>query len=324
MSELSFSQFPSLKVVALAGGVGGAKLVLGLDRLLAPGNLTAIVNTGDDFVHFGLKICPDIDSVSYALAGLANKTYGWGLEGESWKVADALEILGAPTWFQLGDRDLATHLERTRLLSEGKKLSEVVEDLTARWGIRSRILPMTDDEAPTLIETKAGEILPFQDYLVKEKALPEVEKILLHGGTNPKVLPEALEAIYSADLVVLAPSNPWVSIDPILQLPSIRPALAEKTVIAVSPIIQGKALKGPAAKMFSELNIEPSSRAVMEHYADFLDVFVYDESDLAFEQNEIPEGINTVQMQTIMMDENDKTGLAEEIISYAMSMKRGR
>ena len=183
---------------------------------------------------------------------------------------------------------------------------------------------MTDDEAPTLIETKAGEILPFQDYLVKEKAQPEVEKILLHGGAEPNVLPDALEAIYSADLVILAPSNPWVSIDPILALTGVLEALSEKTVIAVSPIIQGKALKGPAAKMFSELNIEPSSRAVMEHYADFLDVFVYDESDLAFERNEIPEGIDTVQMQTIMMDENDKIALAEAIINYALSMKRGR
>ena len=324
MSEQDISLFPNLKVVVLAGGVGGAKLVLGLDRVLPSGNLTAIVNTGDDFTHFGLKICPDIDSVCYALAGLANKSYGWGLEGESWKVADALEALGAPTWFQLGDRDLATHLERTRLLAQGKRLSEVVADLALRWGIRSRILPMTDDEAPTLIETKAGEILPFQDYLVKEKAQPEVEKILLHGGANPKALPDALEAIYSADLVILAPSNPWVSIDPILALNGVLEALSEKTVVAVSPIIQGKALKGPAAKMFSELNIEPSSRAVMEHYADFLDVFVYDESDLAFERNEIPEGIDTVQMQTIMMDENDKITLAEAIINYAVSMKRGR
>ena len=324
MTEQEISQFPNLKIAVLAGGVGGAKLVLGLDRVLAPGNLTAIVNTGDDFTHFGLKICPDIDSVCYALAGLANKSYGWGLEGESWKVADALEALGAPTWFQLGDRDLATHLERTRLLAQGKRLSEVVADLALRWGIRSRILPMTDDEAPTLIATQDGEILPFQDYLVKEKAQPEVEKILLHGGAEPDVLPDALEAIYSADLVILAPSNPWVSIDPILALTGVLEALADKTVIAVSPIIQGKALKGPAAKMFLELNIEPSSKAVMEHYADFLDVFVYDESDLAFERNEIPEGIDAVQMQTIMMDENDKTKLAEAIINYAMSMKRGR
>ncbi len=324
MTEQEISQFPNLKIAVLAGGVGGAKLVLGLDRVLAPGNLTAIVNTGDDFTHFGLKICPDIDSVCYALAGLANKSYGWGLEGESWKVADALEALGAPTWFQLGDRDLATHLERTRLLAQGKRLSEVVADLALRWGIRSRILPMTDDEAPTLIATQDGEILPFQDYLVKEKAQPEVEKILLHGGAEPDVLPDALEAIYSADLVILAPSNPWVSIDPILALTGVLEALADKTVIAVSPIIQGKALKGPAAKMFLELNIEPSSKVVMEHYADFLDVFVYDESDLAFERNEIPEGIDAVQMQTIMMDENDKTKLAEAIINYAMSMKRGR
>ena len=324
MREITFPQFSKLKIAVLAGGVGGAKLVLGLDRVLSPGNLSAIVNTGDDFTHFGLKICPDLDSVCYSLAGLANKTYGWGLEGETWNVADALETLGAPTWFQLGDRDLATDLERTRLLGQGKKLSQVVADFCVNWGILSHILPMSDDDAPTLIETKAGTILPFQDYLVREKAQPEVNRILLHGGFEPTVLPEALLAIQEADLVVIAPSNPWVSIDPILGLKEMKTVLEGKFVIAVSPIIQGKAIKGPAAKMFAELGIEPSSLAVLRHYSDLLDLFVYDSSEKPMLSSDIPVGIETVQLQTIMTDEADKVQLASAVLEHFVSKNGAR
>ncbi|MEL7637240.1 MAG: 2-phospho-L-lactate transferase [Anaerolineaceae bacterium] len=319
MSEYGFPQFSTLKVAVLAGGVGGAKLVLGLDRVLSPGNLKVIVNTGDDFTHFGLKICPDIDSVCYSLAGLANKSYGWGLEGETWNVADALEALGAPTWFQLGDRDLATHLERTRLLGEGKKLSQVVAEFCTSWGIVSDILPMSDDDAPTLIETKAGTILPFQDYLVREKAQPEVSRILLHGGLEPTLSADALRAIQEADLVVIAPSNPWVSIDPILEFHDIKEALEAKFVSAVSPIIQGKAIKGPAAKMFAELGIQPSSLAVLSHYSDLLNLFVYDASEKPMALSDIPEGIGTIQLQTIMTDEADKIQLATAILQHCVA-----
>ena len=324
MSEYTFPQFSTLKVAVLAGGVGGAKLVLGLDRVLSPGNLTAIVNTGDDFTHFGLKICPDIDSVCYSLAGLANKSYGWGLEGETWSVADALEALGAPTWFQLGDRDLATHLERTRQLGQGKKLSQVVEDFCAKWGILSHIYPMSDEDAPPLIETKSGTILPFQDYLVREKAQPEVNRILLHGGLGPTPLPEALLAIQEAELVVIAPSNPWVSIDPILKLQGVREVLKEKYVAAVSPIIQGKAIKGPAAKMFAELGIQPSSLAVLEHYSELIDLFVYDASEKPMSSSDIPKGIETLQLQTIMTDEADKMQLASAILQHFLSIEGGK
>ena len=319
MSEYGFPQFSTLKVAVLAGGVGGAKLVLGLDRVLSPGNLKVIVNTGDDFTHFGLKICPDIDSVCYSLAGLANKSYGWGLEGETWNVADALEALGAPTWFQLGDRDLATHLERTRLLGEGKKLSQVVAEFCTSWGIVSDILPMSDDDAPTLIETKAGTILPFQDYLVREKAQPEVSRILLHGGLEPTLSADALRAIQEADLVVIAPSNPWVSIDPILEFHDIKEILEAKFVSAVSPIIQGKAIKGPAAKMFAELGIQPSSLAVLSHYSDLLNLFVYDASEKPMPLSDIPEGIGTIQLQTIMTDEADKIQLATAILQHCVA-----
>lgn len=319
MSEYGFPQFSTLKVAVLAGGVGGAKLVLGLDRVLSPGNLKVIVNTGDDFTHFGLKICPDIDSVCYSLAGLANKSYGWGLEGETWNVADALEALGAPTWFQLGDRDIATHLERTRLLGEGKKLSQVVAEFCTSWGIVRGILPMSDDDAPTLIETKAGTILPFQDYLVREKAQPEVSRILLHGGLEPTLSADALRAIQEADLVVIAPSNPWVSIDPILEFHDIKEALEAKFVSAVSPIIQGKAIKGPAAKMFAELGIQPSSLAVLSHYSDLLNLFVYDASEKPMALSDIPEGIGTIQLQTIMTDEADKIQLATAILQHCVA-----
>lgn len=319
MSEYGFPQFSTLKVAVLAGGVGGAKLVLGLDRVLSPGNLKVIVNTGDDFTHFGLKICPDIDSVCYSLAGLANKSYGWGLEGETWNVADALEALGAPTWFQLGDRDIATHLERTRLLGEGKKLSQVVAEFCTSWGIVRGILPMSDDDAPTLIETKAGTILPFQDYLVREKAQPEVSRILLHGGLEPTLSADALRAIQEADLVVIAPSNPWVSIDPILEFHDIKEALEAKFVSAVSPIIQGKAIKGPAAKMFAELGIQPSSLAVLSHYSDLLNLFVYDASEKPMPLSDIPEGIGTIQLQTIMTDEADKIQLATAILQHCVA-----
>lgn len=319
MSEYGFPQFSTLKVAVLAGGVGGAKLVLGLDRVLSPGNLKVIVNTGDDFTHFGLKICPDIDSVCYSLAGLANKSYGWGLEGETWNVADALEALGAPTWFQLGDRDIATHLERTRLLGEGKKLSQVVAEFCTSWGIVSDILPMSDDDAPTLIETKAGTILPFQDYLVREKAQPEVSRILLHGGLEPTLSADALRAIQEADLVVIAPSNPWVSIDPILEFHDIKEILEAKFVVAVSPIIQGKAIKGPAAKMFAELGIQPSSLAVLSHYSDLLNLFVYDASEKPMPLSDIPEGIGTIQLQTIMTDEADKIQLATAILQHCVA-----
>ena len=312
-------QISDLKVAVLAGGVGGAKLVLGFDRILEAGNLSVIVNTGDDFRHFGLQICPDLDSVCYALAGLANKTYGWGQENESWQVANALADLGAPTWFQLGDRDLATHLERTRLLESGKSLQDATQILCNRFGILSQVYPMTDEPAATMIETKQGSLLTFQDYLVRLSAEPEVARVVLAEAERAELLPASKKAIEEADLVVLAPSNPWVSIDPILTLKDVRKMLTSKTVYAVSPIIQGKALKGPAAKMFAELGIEPSSQAVLDHYRDFLDVFVYDLSDDRLSDQEV----ETVQLQTIMKTDEDKIALAEAIANHFLEYRGG-
>ena len=307
--------FKDLKVTVLAGGVGGAKLLVGLDKTLNPGKLNAIVNTGDDFFHFGLHIAPDIDSVCYALAGLSDPIHGWGRKDESWQVLEELRRIGAPDWFALGDKDLAWHLERQRLLNAGMSLTEVTEHFCEAFGITTRVLPMCDEPAPTRIRTKDGEWLGFQDYFVRQKCEPEVAEISLTGGKKIAPSQAAERALREADLVIFAPSNPWVSIDPILSLKGVREILNEKVVVAVSPIIQNSALKGPAAKMFRELGIMPSSEAVREHYIDLLDGFVFDDLDQEDSKNWQASDIINESFQTIMKDEKDKVALAEAVIS---------
>jgi len=269
----------ALRVTALAGGVGGAKLALGLQTVLAPGNLSVIVNTGDDFEHFGLAICPDVDTVCYTLAGKADSTHGWGLQDESWQVLSALEELSAPTWFQLGDRDLATHLERTRLLQSGWSLSQITQHFCRLWQVPSRVLPMCDQPFRTLVRTQAGELLAFQEYFVRERCEPAVAEITFQHAADVLPAPQVLPAIQAADLVVICPSNPWVSIDPILALPGVQQALSQKVVVAVSPLIQGKTVKGPAAKMARELGTEASAAGILAHYAGLVQGFIYDELD---------------------------------------------
>lgn len=314
------NRITDLRVVALAGGVGGAKLVVGLDQLLPPGQLTAIVNTGDDFEHFGLKICPDLDTVCYSLAGMADSQHGWGLANETWQVSRSLENLEAPTWFQLGDRDLATHLERTRLLQAGLSLSEVTSHFCQLWGIHSSVLPMSDAPAPTLIETRDDRILGFQEYFVREHFAPEVSTVILNGGSPAEPAADLLPALSEADLVVICPSNPWVSIDPILNVSGIRPLLYSKPVIAVSPIIQGQALKGPAAKLFKELGIEPSARAVREHYGDLLNAFMMDQLDRSASENDTSKGIINCYTNTIMKTEEDKRQLARVVLELGLRL----
>ena len=314
------NRITDLRVVALAGGVGGAKLVVGLDQLLPPGQLTAIVNTGDDFEHFGLKICPDLDTVCYSLAGMADSQHGWGLANETWQVSRSLENLEAPTWFQLGDRDLATHLERTRLLQAGLSLSEVTSHFCQLWGIHSSVLPMSDAPAPTLIETRDDGILGFQEYFVREYFAPEVRTVILNGGRPAEPAADLLPALSEADLVVICPSNPWVSIDPILNVSGIRPLLYSKPVIAVSPIIQGQALKGPAAKLFKELGIEPSARAVREHYGDLLNAFMMDQLDRSASENDTSKGIINCYTNTIMKTEEDKRQLARVVLELGLRL----
>ena len=267
-----------MKVTALAGGVGGAKLADGLAQILSPEDLTIIVNIGDDFEHLGLKIRPDLDTVCYTLAGLANPKTGWGRADETWNFKESLSQLSGPDWFRLGDRDLATHLERTRRLNTGQLLSQITADFCTAWGIQHTILPASDDTIPTIVETYEGD-LPFQEYFVARKCNPTVKGFRFEGIKNTRPAPEVLASIQTSDLVIICPSNPFVSIDPILAIPGIRSALESKLVIAVSPIIGSQAVKGPAAKMYTELGITPSAFAIAEHNQLLLSGLIIDTVD---------------------------------------------
>ena len=301
-----------MKIVALAGGVGGAKLAHGLAQILPPEDLTVIVNTGDDFEHFGLKICPDLDTICYTLAGLANLQTGWGRLGETFETLENVCKLGGPSWFNLGDRDLGTHLERTRRLREGQPLSQVTRDFCAAWGIRPAVLPMSDDPIPTIVLSDEGE-LPFQEYFVHRRCEPKVTGFRFEGVEKAEAAPGTLEALESTDAVVICPSNPWVSIDPILAVANIRSAVEAKTAIAVSPIIGGQAVKGPAAKMYAELGIQPSALAVAEHYQGLINGFVSDkvDGDLA---GQIP--IQTLTTDTLMNLLTKRARLAEDVLHF--------
>lgn len=307
-----------LKVVALAGGVGGAKLAEGLAQVLPPENLTIIVNTGDDFEHFGLKICPDLDTVWYTLAGLANPATGWGRRDESWRVMDNLAVLGAPDWFRLGDQDLATHLERTRRLAEGDRLTEITRDFCSRWGIGPLVLPMSDAPAPTTVLTADGP-LPFQEYFVHLRCEPAVTGFRFEG--EPEATPEVGSSLAAADLIVLCPSNPWVSIDPIRKVAGIQAWLKRKPVIAVSPIIGGAAVKGPAAKMYAELGIVPSAAAVADHYAGWLDGFVLDAVDAGLADRVWNQGPEVLVAETWMKTAGDRKRLALAVLEFREKLK---
>ncbi|MGC8856377.1 MAG: 2-phospho-L-lactate transferase [Anaerolineae bacterium] len=304
-----------MKITALAGGVGGAKLVHGLAQILPPEDLTIIVNTGDDFEHFGLYICPDLDTVCYTLAGLANPETGWGRAGETWKAMDNLRRLGAPDWFNLGDSDLATHLERTRRLKAGQTLTQITHDFCAAWGIHHTILPMSDQPVRTMVNTVEYGELPFQEYFVKYRCEPRVHGFRFAGAEIAEPAPGAREALQAADAVVICPSNPWVSIDPILNVLKLQPMSRPlPPVIAVSPIIGGRTVKGPAAKMFTELGIEPSALAVAEHYRGLLRGFVLDTVDSSFQEAIRRLKIEPLVAGTIMQSTEDRRRLAEAVL----------
>lgn len=317
-----------MKVVALAGGVGGAKLVDGLTKILPADALTVIVNTGDDFDHFGLRICPDLDTVCYTLAGLANPETGWGRADESWNAMKEIGRLGGPTWFRLGDRDLGIHLERTRLLTEGKSLSEICHNFCSTWQIKHPVLPMSNDRVSTLVHSDEGD-LTFQDYFVRRACEPQVYGFDFIGADSAVPAPGVLEAMQAADLIVICPSNPWVSIDPILAVPGTRETLAGsrhgRGVIAVSPIIQGDTIKGPAAKMFREMGISPSAASVAGHFGSkrdggLLSGYVFDVLDTN-EQAAISNlGIPQKITNTIMKNQNDRIDLAVEVIDFGRSL----
>jgi LPPG:FO 2-phospho-L-lactate transferase len=314
----------SIHIVALAGGVGGAKLADGLAQVIPADHLTIVVNTGDDFTHFGLRICPDLDTVCYTLGGLANSETGWGLAGESWHVLDGLKALGAPTWFHLGDRDLATHLERTRRLSHGEPLSEVTRSFCRMWGIAPTVLPMSDDPIATrVISAEDGE-LAFQQYFVERGCQPKVTGFRFEGIEHAKPAPGVIEALYRADAVIFCPSNPWVSIDPILAVPGVRERVAAKPVVAVSPIIGGKTVKGPAAKMYAELGIEPSALAVAEHYHSLLNAFFVDHIDIDHAMKIERWGIMSMATNTIMSTREDRVRLAHEVFKVCENLAIGK
>lgn len=270
------------RIVALSGGVGGAKMVVGLDRVLAPGSLTVVANTGDDFDHLGLRICPDLDSLLYAMSGTDDPVRGWGRRDETWNFLQAVDALGGPGWFRLGDADLATHVFRTHRLAAGETLSSITRDFFRALGVGTQVLPMTDDPVRTQI-LSGGEWIDFQEYFVRRGCDVVVEELRFRGAAQARVQPEVLEALRSPDLgcVVICPSNPFLSIAPILALPGLPEALraAGAPVVAITPIIGGQAVKGPTARLMKEFGMEPSAAAVADHYADLIDVFVADVTD---------------------------------------------
>jgi LPPG:FO 2-phospho-L-lactate transferase len=304
-----------LKVVTFTGGVGGAKLADGLAQVLPPESLSVVVNTGDDFKHFGLKISPDLDTVLYTLAGISNPDTGWGRIDETWQFMETIKQLGGPTWFNLGDRDLAIHAERTRRLESGESLSAITADMCAALGVRVQVLPMTDYPVHTIVETQDGE-LEFQRYFVEFKAEPVVQRFRFDGSEKAEPAPGVIEVIKSANLVIFCPSNPWVSLDPILSIAGIQQALQEKAILGVSPIIGGKAIKGPAATMFEQLGIQPSAAAVAEHFQNQLRYFVIDRLDEDLQETIEDMGIEVLVTNTLMLNRHDRQRLAREIVDF--------
>ena len=305
-----------LRVTALAGGVGASKLLLGLYEAMDPHALTIIVNTGDDIVMHGLKISPDLDIVTYTLAGVVNPTQGWGMRGETFHALKHLGIYGRETWFNLGDRDLATHIHRTALMNHGKTLSQAAEAIRTALGVKSRILPMSDQPVPTIIETRDGN-LHFQEYLIKHRTEPGVRAIHHHGVHAAHPAPGVLEAICDADRVVICPSNPLISIGPILALPRVREQLRarKETVIAVCPIVGGKSLKGPSDKMLIQLGCGSSASAVAKLYADFTGTFVIDRRDESQAAAIRALGMHVAVLPTVMRTRADKRKLSKSVLS---------
>ena len=307
-----------MNIVALAGGVGGAKLAHGL--VLAPtltlpqqigrGNLTIIVNTGDDFDLYGLHISPDLDTVTYTLAGLANPDTGWGVAGDTFEFINALRRLGGEAWFGIGDRDLATHVLRTQQLRQCKTLTEATQAITRSLNIDPLILPMTDDRVRTMLDTDQG-LLEFQDYFVRRRWQPRIRSIEFVGASMARPTRQVADTLQQADAIIICPSNPFVSIDPILSL--VTPCKG-KPVLAVSPIVGGEAIKGPAAKMFAELGFEPSALAVAQHYRGLVTHFVLDQVDAAQESAIQSLRLQTLVTNTLMRSVEDRTRLAGDIL----------
>jgi LPPG:FO 2-phospho-L-lactate transferase len=309
-----------MKIVALAGGVGGAKLVHGLAQVLAPEDLNIVVNTGDDFEHLGLYICPDLDTVCYTLAGLANLETGWGRANETWTTITKIVELGGPGWFRLGDLDLGTHIERTRRMRSGQSLSQIVNSFCETWKITSALHPMSDDRIRTKVSTREYGQLDFQEYFVKYNCSPKVTGFQFQNIENSQPAPGVIEAIKVAQAVVICPSNPWVSIDPILDVRGIRASMNEKIVVAVSPIIAGKAVKGPAAKMYTELGYTPSALSVAKHYRELITGFVMDKLDESLRSEIENLDLHVLTTNTLMTNVKNRIHLAEDVLNFIGSL----
>jgi LPPG:FO 2-phospho-L-lactate transferase len=301
-----------VKVTVLTGGVGGAKFVAGLKACGAVRELTAIVNTGDDFRHLGLHVSPDIDTLLYTLSGKANAAQGWGRESETWSFLDALRTLGGPDWFKLGDGDLALHVLRSDRLARGETLSSITEAFAEAWKVGARVLPMSDDPVATHLDTDEGD-LEFQCYFVERQCKPVVRSIRFEGAEHAKPAPGVVEAIHAADAVFLAPSNPYLSIDPILAVREIDGALraTHAPVVCISPIVGGKAVKGPTAKLMAELGVTTNNDAIATHYAGVIDAMLHDASDLA------PSALPSRAASTLMLTLEDKARVATQALALA-------
>ena len=308
-------------IVVLTGGTGGAKFVTGLQSCVPPEELTCIVNTGDDVEWWGLHVSPDLDSITYALAGLLSKERGWGVDGDTFECLKMMKQFGAPGWFQLGDRDLALHITRTRLLREGKTLTEVTAQIASTLGVRSRILPMSDSRVETRITTDRGE-LSFQEFFVRERYQVPVHAVRFEGAPGAKAAPGVVDAILSAKAVLIAPSNPITSIGPLLAIPAIKQALSATAapVGAVSPIVGGAAVSGPAGELMKLRGLEVSPLGIARAYEDFLDVLVLDDQDKALERGATKMGVRAMTTNTIMKTSQDRTALAAAALQATMSI----
>jgi LPPG:FO 2-phospho-L-lactate transferase len=303
------------KIVVLTGGVGGAKLVEGLAAICAPQNLTAIVNTGDDFTHFGLHVAPDIDTLLYTLAGKSDRQKGWGRAKESWSFMSALRELDGEDWFALGDGDLALHVLRSHRMAGGALLSRVTRDFARAWGLSLEVLPMSDLPVATVLQTDAG-TLEFQRYFVQHRCEPKVLSISFRGSERNEPAAGVLDAIEAADHILIAPSNPYLSIDPILALPAIRAALAHARgpVVAVSPIVDGKAVKGPTAKLMQELGVAVDNSAIANHYRGLLSGLLVHETD------DGPTDLPWARTDTVMHTIEDKCRVAQAALALSQDL----
>ncbi|MEY2927743.1 MAG: 2-phospho-L-lactate transferase [Pseudomonadota bacterium] len=303
------------RYTVLTGGVGGAKLVDGLYRILPPGSLTAIVNTGDDFRHFGLPVSPDIDTLLYTLSGKANAELGWGRAGESWAFMAALQELGGEDWFNLGDGDLALHVLRRAALDMGETLTAVTARFATAWGLDLTVLPMSDDPVATWVETDEGD-LPFQRYFVERRCRPQVSAIRFEGAGEAQISDAVRGALRDSAAIFIAPSNPWLSVDPVLAIPAIRQALTttRAPIVAVSPLVGGKAVKGPTAKLMAELGLAVTNASIAHHYGDLLDAMIIHDGDDA------PDGIAVASTNTLMLNQPDRIRVAQTALDLAQRL----